>query len=395
MPKATRISIAAVALLCSVLLIGLVPPVADQINRQGIRLLSADNPRAARWLFGYLHVLGNGDATNNLGVLYRRGLGVERDRKKAIAFFEEAVGKEVVQARYNLVLTMPNRFKTPDAVVERQLSLLEENVALGDIPSHVLYADRLYYVNREKFVPNREARKMDVLEVAARTGDPDYIYQYGEELEVRAFKRDDAEMMARALRAYRSAYDKGNIRGAEALGSARSVAVWNTVPSREEILEKSEAEWTLIAAEGGSITAKCRHTSRRFDWIGEWDEMFADPLAQQEMIDRYLAQDNPTPWRTSIAYLEECAAAKRLRFPPNPPFGDTALYAIKIRGTVPALFTSPLWSNYRLGQLYALGIHVERDIAKAVAYFGRAEISDSEAWIEYLNTLREEQQNQP
>ncbi len=389
MRKASKISLGLVFLIGCLLLIGLVPPVADQINRQAIRLLSADNPEAARLLFGYLHALGNGDATNNLGVLYLRGLGVARDRKKAIAFFEEAVAKEVVQARYNLVWTMPNRFKTPEAIVERQLSLLEENVALGDIPSHVLFADRLYYVNREKFVPNRVVRKLGVLEIAARTGDPDYIYQYGEELELRAFKRDDAEMMARALRAYRSAYDRGNIRGAEALGSARSVAEWNTVPSREEILGKSEAEWTLIAAEGGSITAKCRHGGRRFDWIGEQDEMFADPLALREMVDRYLAQENPTPWTTSIAYLEECAAAERLRFPPNPPFGDTALYAIKIRGTVPSLFTSPLWANYHLGQLYALGIHVERDTAKAIAYFRKGDISDAEAWIDFLSTPSE------
>ena len=264
MSRFRKLGLGALVLCCGVFAIGLAPPLADRINRQAIALLIADSPAMARLLFGYLHLLGNGEATNNLGVVYLRGLGVERDRRRAIELFEDAVEKGVVAARYNLVLTLPNRNKTPDAVIERQLALLERNVALGDIPSHVLAAERLYYVNRERFVPDRKARKLELLEVAASSGDPDYIYQLGAELEVRAFVEEDAGMMTRALRAYRSAYDKGRIRGAEALGSARQLRDWDTVPSRAEVLEKTESEWTMIAAEGGSITAKCRHGLQRF-----------------------------------------------------------------------------------------------------------------------------------
>ena len=371
--------------------ISLIPVVADQMNRQANRWIAEQNPLPARLVYSYLHLLGNGEATNNLGVLNLRGIGVERDRERAIALFEEAVTKDVVAGRYNLVLTMPNRFKTPKDIIERQLALLDENIALGDIPSHVLGAERLYYVNREALVPDRETRKLALLEAAARTGDPHYLYQYGKELEVQAFKQNDAATMILALRAYRDAFDGGDLRGAEALGSARSVR-WNATPSREEVLEKPESEWTLIAAEGGIITAKCRHGNGRFDWLDELSEFLSEPSKLKARTDRYLEQDSPVPWTTSIAYLRECARAKKIVFPPNPPFGDVALYARKRRGSVPALVNSPEWATYHLGQLHALGLHVEKDTDEARAYFEHAaaggSFADSDAWIEYLDGLR-------
>ncbi len=370
-------------------------------------MLLAGDPHGARRLFGYLHILGNGDATNNLGVLYLRGRGVKRDRKRAVELFEEAVEKKVVQARYNLVLTIPGKFETSDALIKRQYALLEENVALGDIPSHVLYAERLYFQNRERFVPNRQAKKLELLGAAAQTGDADYLYAYGKELEIQAFLEDDAKKMVRALRAYRSAFEKGQqSRAAEALGSARYLPEWNAEPSREEVLGKTETEWLIIAAEG-SVTAKCHHGNRRFNWMQRTDEVLNNPSELQEMVNQYLEQDNPTPWELSIAHLEDCAEAMcagsgaRLRrceatkLPSrlNPPFGDTALYARKRIGTLAAaLVNSPMWATLYLGQIYALGIHVERDRAKAITYFNRLKTSSAKAWIDYLISHSEERQ---
>ena len=372
--------------------LGLIPPLADQMNRQAVQWVTESNPYPARLILHYLDFLGNGEAANNLGVLYLRGIGVERDRARAITFFETAVGKGVVAGRYNLVLTMPNRSKTPKDVVQRQLDLLDANVDLGDIPSHVLAAERLYFLTRQEFVPDRQARKLALLEAAARTNDPDYLYQYGKELEVQAFKRNDAEMMISALRAYRRAFDNGNMRGAEALGSARRIRDWDVEPSRADVLEKPETEWTLIAAEAGSITAKCRHGNQRFRWMNELSEMLGQPSDLDGRVDRYLAQQNLIAWETSVAYLKECARAKKLSFPPNPPFGDIALYARKRRGSVTSLANSPEWANYYLGKLYALGLHVEEDVDEARTHFDhvtkKGSFAESDAWIEYLARQR-------
>lgn len=375
--------------------LGFVPPLAEQMNRQAVQWITESKPGPARLVFLYLDFLENSEAANNLGVLYLRGIGVERDRDRAIRFFETAVSKGVVAGRYNLVLTMPNRFKTPKDIIQRQLALLEKNVDLGDIPSHVLAAERLSYANREEFVPDRKTRKLALLQIAARTGDADYLYQYGKELEVEAFRQEDAGLMISALRAYRRAFDNGNMRGAEALGSARRIGEWDVEPNRADVLEKSEAEWTLIAAESGSITAKCRHGNQRFDWMDELSGMLGEPSRLQDRIDRYLARENPVSLATSIDYLQQCSRAKKLSFTASPPFGDVALYARKRRGSVTSLANSPEWANYYLGKLYALGLHVDEDIEKARAYLDQAtekgSFAESDVWIEYLARQRPQQ----
>ncbi|MDJ0613462.1 MAG: hypothetical protein QNJ29_07265 [Rhizobiaceae bacterium] len=140
------------------LLIGmsLLPPIANPaIKYANQRLLSSDHYLALS-VYRYYANFGNANAINNLGVAYYRGLGVKRDKEHAVKFFQRATDKGSIQGRYNLVLTMENRFKTDKSIVEKQIKLLEANVAAGDIHSHVLYARRLYFVNRDEFVPNRE-----------------------------------------------------------------------------------------------------------------------------------------------------------------------------------------------------------------------------------------------
>ena len=88
-------------------------------------------------VFSYLHFLGNWVAANNFGMLNFRGIGQKRNRERAVVLFEEAVKENIVASRYNLVLTMPNRFKTRKDIVERQIALLNRKIAEGDLPSHV------------------------------------------------------------------------------------------------------------------------------------------------------------------------------------------------------------------------------------------------------------------
>lgn len=51
---------------------------------------------------GFLHIKGDRESNNGLGIMYRDGLGVERDIKKAIAFFHAAAQQDHAEAQVNL-----------------------------------------------------------------------------------------------------------------------------------------------------------------------------------------------------------------------------------------------------------------------------------------------------
>ncbi|MEM9439330.1 MAG: hypothetical protein AAGA73_02695 [Pseudomonadota bacterium] len=123
--------------------------------------------------------------------------------------------------------------------------------------------------------------------------------------------------MIKALLAYRRAFDNGSMHGAEALGSARQIRQWDVEPNRSDVLEKSEDEWTAIAVESGSITAQCRYSNRHFGWMDELTEMLGEPSRLEGRIERYLVQEDPDSWTTSLNYLQKCALAKKLSFPPK------------------------------------------------------------------------------
>lgn len=382
-----RVSIFVAVLMVVAVGVSLLPFAANPAIRQANALLGLSLSYPARLIYQYFHLLGNGAASNNLGVLYLRGMGARRDRDGARALFETAAAKGVQAARYNLVLTMENRHKTADNIIKRQLALLDQNVALGDIPSHVLLARRLGFTNRDQFVPNREARKLELLETAAETGDADYIFQLGQELEVQAFVQEDPYMMIKALQAYRQVYDLGHMEGAEMLAAARHIR-WNITPSRAEILEKSEDEWTLIAANAGRIAPKCRYGLIYFDRLPSLKQLTEDSDEAEWQIERFRATDDVELAKLSVSFLEACAPAKRVKFGPNRPFGDVALYARKMRSGAIALVNSPPRARLALGKLYAFGIHVKKSKAEAIKHFRLLRRSDrarASAWIKYLN----------
>ena len=120
-------------LLLAVVGISLLPFAADAAIRQANALLVRSDHGTAHLIYRYFHMLGNGAATNNLGVLYLRGIGVKRDRDRAIALFEAAVAKDIVQARYNRVLTQRNpllrRLRERGGKGEGELRFWDERLA--------------------------------------------------------------------------------------------------------------------------------------------------------------------------------------------------------------------------------------------------------------------------
>lgn len=48
------------------------------------------------------------DAINNLGYMYDLGLGVKKDNKKAILFYEDAASKGSIRAMYNVAFLYKN-----------------------------------------------------------------------------------------------------------------------------------------------------------------------------------------------------------------------------------------------------------------------------------------------
>ncbi|MDJ0613463.1 MAG: hypothetical protein QNJ29_07270 [Rhizobiaceae bacterium] len=220
---------------------------------------------------------------------------------------------------------------------------------------------------------------------AAATGDTDYIYQYGKELEVQAFVNNDAAMMAEALRSYRQVFDAGDMRGSEMLGAARTIRDWNLSPSRTEMLGIPAMEWTLAAARSGRVAAMCRYG------IGRLKKRIPIEWIEETSTQRPQPDIRPASKEEFIAFLEECARAKRIGFPPNPPFGDVALYARKRRGSSPGLANSPGWATTLLGKLYATGTLVEKDHALAMQYFqSRPKFGDAKDWIAALDSQSEQ-----
>ncbi|EEA94395.1 sel1 repeat family protein [Pseudovibrio sp. JE062] len=258
MSKLSRFGIAILFVVIAVPIFIATPYGARHVNTLAARSVTNGNYTVPFYVFRYLSVFNNLDALNNLGVLHIRGLGVKRNRQTAQYYFTKAEARGHVVARFNLAKTLPSRSKTLEHILRAKIHLLLANVSLGDIPSHLLLADTLYFVRVEKILANHKQKKLEVLKVAAETDDPDYLRQYAEELEVQGFVLEDAAMIANAIKMYKQAYQRGSIVAAERLGSVRNIRDWDYPVSRADLLEYPKAEWTRIAAKKGRIAAVCK-----------------------------------------------------------------------------------------------------------------------------------------
>ncbi len=312
-------------------------------------------------------------AQNNLAVILLRSRD-SNDRARADALLEAAAEQGLLQARYNIAYLIPHRFDTDPALVERQITLLQQNVAEGDPHSMALLAARLYYANRDRFVSDREALRLILLEQAAASDDPEYLFQYGAELWNRirnmAPSRHDAGrtlLIEKAADAFLRAHASGEPRAAQRI--AAMLEEQNIAPLTDRLaaldLPTNAFGWMELAAEGGLVYGACHYAH---DVLGiVWPDALRD--APFEQISATIVQNAitypPEIRQKALAHAATCAT------PADPPgfrvraFGDGALYRAKYRGTWPALLDSRGQADVLLGVNAALGIFgpVDREAA--------------------------------
>lgn len=311
---------------------------------------------------------GDPVAMNNLGVALWRSRQ-KADKDAARGWFEQAAERGDVAARYNLALMLPNRFDTEPEIIERRLSLLTQNVELGDIPSMVALAESLYFVNRDAYVADRKGTIRQLLKTAAATGDSDYLVIYGKTLWRGIRGSDDASPLIEALAALRLAYEKGDPRGAETMGDimASGQSEIRAIVADAD-LETDPLLWYRRAGDMGLTSARCHHGLRLFR-TGEWVR-----TPDMGLIERHfragpaILGNDPEIVARAIDDLKHCADPPRRQSRPNRPFGAPSLYAFKLRGTWTSMANSPGWANITLGVLYGYGIGVPRDHERAVTY---------------------------
>ena len=311
---------------------------------------------------------GDPTAMNNLGVALWRSRK-PGDKEAARALFEKAAAAGDIPARYNLALMLPDRFDTDPEIIQRRLALLRQNVDAGDIHSMVALAESLYYVNRDRFVDDREGMIRRLLRTAASSGDPDYLFIYGNTLWRQIRGEAENAGVTEALAALLLAWEKGEARGAEAIGDILSGGQPGLAAAvAHSGIETDPLLWYRRAGDAGLASARCHYGLKLFrtkEWISDPD---------MGLVERHfragpavLGNDEEAVAR-AIADLEFCAQPPKRTRRPNPPFGEGSLYAYKLRGGWTAMVTEPGWANVVLGVLHGYGIAVPRDRTRAVRY---------------------------
>lgn len=346
------------------------PPLAWRINSYAADSLLNGNKFVAFTLLRYLAWFGNGIALNNLGVAYDRSLGVDRDKEKAIQYFEYAAEKGVPAGRYNWALNSGIRYDTPPELIERQFSFLRKNVVLGDPHSMVLLAQRLIYPTRNADMTDRVALATDLFKKAAATGDVDYVYIFAQHLAGKAITRQDSSLTAEAIRQYRFAYEMGDMRAAEALGTLTSLRSWNYPESMEKLLGKSKIDWLLEAARHGSRTAQCKIMHDEFRWV--YHASIGAPISdfRQVMVTGLNAMEREK-LNVALEMAKLCAAAagkKSVYKTAAEIIGDVALYSRKRHGLIRPYNNEHADALLILGSLHAAGVYMEEDASNAREY---------------------------
>lgn len=313
---------------------------------------------------------GNPVAQNNLAVIYlrsRRPGSVEQAR----ALLEEAAAQNLVQARFNLALTMPNKFDTDPAVIRRQIDLLEANVRAGDVHSMVLLATRLYFVNRDAYVDDRIDYRLSLYETAALTGDPDYIYQYGHQI-WQDYRHDHPADMITATKMFVQAAALGEPRGAYGLGQILEDADSQDVVAYlvSENLPVSPLYWYDQGAAGGLRASACAYGRFVFADITRGEPKAPTLSSYQTWVQDELSNIPDQTIRQGLVHLDDCGTLRPRRAGPSRVFGEESLYRTKMRGTWPGTHG---WAGQadRVHGLI-LGFGAVQDQPQARAYLERA-----------------------
>jgi TPR repeat protein len=314
--------------------------------------------------------LGNPVAQNNLAVVYLRSRR-PGSSEQAKELLEAAAAQNLIQARFNLVLTLPNKFDTDPAIIRRQIDLLEANVLAGDVHSMVLLARRLYFVNRDAYVDDRHSYRLTLYETAALSDDPDYLYQYGHQI-WEDYRRDHPADLVTAAKMFVQAAALGEPRGAHGLGRMLEEAGTQDVVAYLilEGLPVSPLYWYDQAAAGGLRASACAYGRFVFADFTRGEPVVSSLNGYRLWVRGELSNIPDQTLRQGLAHLDDCGTLRPRRAGPSRVFGEEALYRTKMRGTWPGTHG---WAGQadRVHGLI-LGFGPDQDLVQSRAYLERA-----------------------
>ena len=342
------------------------PAIATQIG--GTRLPDAESWNA----LNASAAAGDARAMNDLGVVLWRTPGKD-NAAQAKAQFEKAARLGHIQARYNLSVMVPNRRDTPPETVARMITMLRDNVALGDVPSMVRLANWLDRPHAATLVSDHAALRRDLLRQAARTNDADYLLILGRHLWDEVRDQQSAALLPEALSALRLADTAGNVDAAESLGRVLA----DSDPDHEAAIADSGIDpdplvWFAKAADAGSVTARCAYGLLVYRPV-QGAIFSAGRSTPQTALALVRARHSAAVQARAQAELETCGQATGLPRRENLPFGSRDVYAIKPRAPRAALGDEPGRANLVLGALHGFGLGVPRDAARARQYLQNAD----------------------
>jgi len=353
--------------------LGGVPQVAQQLNGVAAGWVKERKFERANTVYKYLSLFGNLDAINNRAVMLYCGDGVEKNKSVAKTLFKTAADAGNVAARYNLAMMLPDRFKTPAGTIKYGISLLQPNVKVGDRYSAALLARRLYFVNRDAYVPDRLTQKRQLLKFASSANDRDFLILYGKELASQGRTLEDVRFTNNAVDTLLQADRLGDARAAYQLGHIR----WQLWPwllkagPPEALMRQDRFGWWRKSSRAGFIHATCLLGSHLYDRSERrLDRQQIDQTTRQRADRRFAA--GKTDMRSAVRHMKSCLNYRKKNTGQSPVIARRALRLRKVRPGVPSMRGHRGWANYKLGLAYAKGMGVRQNQHRAKKYLSRA-----------------------
>jgi TPR repeat protein len=294
---------------------------------------------------------GEPHAQNNLAVLYDRGLGVRQDRTYAQKLYQQAAAKGIAAASYNLGRLLQRGLPADKRDPAKALAAYEKAARAGDPFARVAMA---YLVPENDLAAGSRAAE-EWMKAAAAQGLADAQLALGRLQRGRAGAPQEHD--ARAW--LRKAAEGGN-----------AAAAFLLAVEDRSLDPQAARHWLTVAAEGGVATAAYRLARHYAPANGI-------PLDAEKAVH----------WFTRAAAQAPQAAGKPER---TPPFSVPALRAYWYPVSRPIDVNAAALASLAVAHLYADGLGVPQDFAKAAEFYRRAaDLGMAEAAYHLANHYRD------
>jgi TPR repeat protein len=304
-------------------------------NIAGLALYAAGRHDQAAEMLKLSAARGEPYGQNNLGVLYDRGIGVRQDRTAALKLYKQAAAQGVVAANYNMARLLDRGLPPDQRDKAKALTEYERAARNGDTYARAAMANLVH--GGDLASGARAAREW--MKSAAAQG------------------VSDAQLaLARSLRSATTAQERAEARewlkrAAEGGNATAAYTLALSALSDNSLGPAVANHWLTVAAEDGFATA-AYHLARNYTPAAGL------PTDVSQAIHWYTLAANAAP---------RSAGPQRL-----PPVDGPALHAYRYPSKRPVDFNAAALASLTVAHIYADGMGVPQDFAKAAEFYRRA-----------------------